>query len=157
IIIKFRTEPIGKMKHRHWIRAAIFASLFVTFATAPLTAAELYDEKRVAKIEVVLDSPAGDTPFDEKQALSKLKTKEGDSFSQLTFDTDLKHLSESYEKVEPTLELRGDQVYIVIHVAQKPLIHGISFSGNANFSDSTLRSELDVEPNTVFNRQEFNK
>ncbi len=143
--------------HRHWIRSAIFASLFVTFATAPLYSAELYDDKKVSHIEVVLDAPDPSMPFDEKPLLSRLKTKEGDSFSQVTFDNDLKSLSESYERVDPTVDLRDGQVYIVIRVTPKPYIHGISFSGNSQISESTLRSELDVKPGELFNRQEFNK
>jgi outer membrane protein insertion porin family len=143
------------MNHRRYLRSAILLSLF--FATAPLFATELYEDKRVSQIEIVLDSPDSNLSFDPKPVLSRLKTKEGDEFSQLTFDTDLKNLSEQYDRVEPAIRMKDGQVYIVIHVTPKPIIHQIEFVGNQKISTSTLQGELDIKTNTVFNRQEFNK
>ena len=136
--------------HRHLIRSAVFLSLF----TASLFATELYEDKQVSQIEVVVDGTASS---DVAPVLSRLKTKQGDTFSQLTFDTDLKTLAENYDKVEPEISSQNGQLVIVIHVTPRPLIHAIEFSGNEKFSDGTLRSELDIHTATVFNRQEFNK
>lgn len=145
------------MSQRYWIRSALLASLFLSSMAAPLWGAELFDEKPVSKIEVVLDSPEPNTTFDPKPVLSSLRTKEGDSFSQLTFDADLKHLSEKYDRVEPTIQLKNGEVVISIHITPKPIIHKINFSGNQRFGTWKLQSELDVEPGTVFQRQDFNK
>ncbi len=139
--------------NRHWISSAVLMSIFFC---APLRAAELYDDKKVSQIQIIIESPE-ETSSDAKPLLAKLKTKQGDSFSQMTFDADLKHLSEQYEKVEPSLELKDGQVQITIKVSPRPIIHSITFSGNQKFSNYTLQNELDVRPFTVFNRQEFNK
>jgi outer membrane protein insertion porin family len=143
------------MLRKRYLKSVIVISLLL--ATASLSATELYEEKKVSQIEIVLDSSDPNLSFDPKPVLSRLKTKEGDEFSQLTFDTDLKNLSDQYDRVEPVIRLKDDQVLITIHVSPKPLIHQIDFVGNEKISTSTLQSELDIRPNTIFNRQEFNK
>ena len=137
------------------LRSTLLLSLLL--ATGPLLAAELYEDKRISQIEVVLDSSDPTVSFDPKPVLSRLKTKEGDEFSQLTFDMDLKHLSEQYDRVDPVIRMKDGQVYIVIHVTPKPFIHQIEFVGNEKIGTGTLQGELDIKPNTLFNRQEFNK
>jgi outer membrane protein insertion porin family len=140
-----------------WIRSALFLSLFVFSTTAPLYGAELYEDKKVSHIEIVIETPDDLMKADAAPLLLKLKTKEGDSFSQLTFDSDLKNLAESYEKVEPKVEVKDGQILISIHVTPRPLIHTITFVGNEKYGSGSLRSELNIQPGTVFNRQEFNK
>ena len=143
------------MTCKRYLRSAFLLSLLLT--TAPLLATELYEDKRVSQIEIVLDSPDPNLTFDAKPVLSRLKTKEGDEFSQLTFDSDLKNLSEQYDRVEPQIRLKDDRVCISIHVTPKPIIHQIEFIGNKKIGTSTLQGELDIKANTLFNRQEFNK
>lgn len=134
----------------------ILTALCLSLVTAPLTATELYEEKRVSRIEIVIEGP-GDHRNDPRLVLSRMKTQEGDEFSQLTFDNDLKTLSQDYERVEPSIHLKDGQITITLHLIPKPVIHQIQWSGNQKFKTSTLRKELDIKPNTVFNRQEFNK
>ena len=138
------------------IRSYALLSILLASATAPLMAAELYDDRKVSHIEVIIDSD-GETYFDPAPILSRLKTQEGDDFSQLTFDNDLKTLADEYDRVEPTLSLQNGKVYIAIRIVPKPVIHQIQWSGNLQYGTSTLQKELDIKPNTVFNRQEFNK
>lgn len=135
----------------HIVLALIFGGMH-----SSLFGAELYDEKKVSHIEIVVDTRGAQT-IDSKPILSKMKTQEGDDFSQITFDSDLKTLSEEYDQVEPKISLENGQVFITIHVTPKPIIHLIQWEGNKKFRNSTLQKELDVKPNTVFNRQEFNK
>lgn len=138
------------------IRSLALLTLLFASAASPLLGVELYDEKRVSRIEVVIDGE--DTNyFDPAPVLSRLKTHEGDSFSQLTFDNDLKVLAEEYDRVEPTLKLQNGQVSITLHIVPKPLIHQIQWKGNEKYSTSTLQKELDIEPNTIFKRASFNK
>ncbi len=140
-----------------FLKSHLLLSILLASATAPLCGAELFDDKKVSHIEIVVDSPDAEPSFDPKPILSKLKTREGDDFSQLIFDNDLKNLSDEYERVEPSIALKDGQVYITIHVAPKPLIHQVRWEGNTQFKTSTLQKELDIKPNTIFNRQEFNK
>lgn len=142
------------MSCSRWIRSSLFLSIVFT---SSLFGAELYEDKKVSHIEIVLDCSDPSISFDQKALLARLKTKQGDDFSQVIFDNDLKTLSEQYERVEPIIYMKNGQVVISIHVAPKPLIHLIDFSGNEQFRKKTLQKELDVQPGTVFNREEFNK
>jgi outer membrane protein insertion porin family len=138
------------------IPSRILFAILLSSATAPLVGAEFYDEKKVSHIEIIVDSKE-DTGFDPRPILARLKTQEGDTFSQLTFDSDLKNLSEDYDHVDPSVKLQDGQVSIVIHVTPKPSIHHIQWIGNEQVKASTLQKELDIKPNTIFNRQSFNK
>lgn len=138
------------------IRSYALLSILLASATAPLISAELYDDRKVSQIEIVVDSEDGNQ-VDPNPILSRLKTQRGDDFSQLTFDNDLKTLADEYDRVEPSIKLQNGQVFITIHIVPKPIIHKIQWSGNTQYSTSTLQGELDIKPNTVFNRQEFNK
>ncbi len=140
-----------------FLKSHLLLSILLASVAAPLCGAELFDDKKVSHIEIVLDNPDAEPSFDPKPILSKLKTREGDDFSQLIFDNDLKNLSDEYERVEPSISLKEGKVYITIHVAPKPVIHLLRWNGNTQFKTSTLQKELDIKPNTVFNRQEFNK
>ncbi len=131
-------------------------SIFLSTLIGPLCCGELYEEKKVSHVEVVVDSK-GNTFIDPKPILAKMKTQQGEGFSQLNFDSDLKSLSEEYEQVRPEVHLENGQISIVIHVTPRPIIHEIRWEGNVQIRTSTLKSELDISPNTVFNRQEFNK
>ena len=134
---------------------ALLAFLFATTA-GPINAAEFYEEKKVSRIEIIVDSE-GESHTDPRPVLSRLRTHEGDEFSQTTFDQDLKSLSLEYDRVDPSIQVKDDQLVITIHVTPRPIIHQISWQGNERYSESKLQKELDVEPNTVFNRQNFNK
>lgn len=133
-----------------------FCVLLSILLAAPLVAAELYDDRKVSHIEIIVDTDS-DSYYDPAPILSRLKTQEGDDFSQLTFDSDLKTLSNEYDRVEPCLRLQNGEVYITIRIVPKPIIHQIQWNGNFQYKTSTLQKELDISPNTIFNRQEFNK
>ncbi len=139
-----------------YLLSKLLCSLLFGAITLPLLGAEFYDDKKVSRIEVVIECP-GESATDTAPVRSRLKTQEGDDFSQLIFDNDLKALSEEYERVEPSIQLKNDQVVIEIRVCPRPLIHQIQWQGNQQFKTSTLQEELDVKPGTIFNRQNFNK
>ena len=148
-----RSGPSMKMTK---LSAKLLITILLSSAITPLESTEFYGDRKVSQIEIVVDSK-GEEQFDPKGALARMKTQEGDTFSQLTFDSDLKTLSEEYESVTPSVKLENGQVSIVIHVTPKPIIHQISWEGNEQIKTSTLKRELDVKPGSLFNRQEFNK
>ncbi|NRA90090.1 MAG: outer membrane protein assembly factor BamA [Simkaniaceae bacterium] len=132
--------------------------------TAPMTSvfayptsSEVYENKRVGKINIVLENLPRGATFNQERVLSKLRTKTGDPFSQLTFDHDLKTLSDEYDRAVPTIETHQGEVTITIKLWQKPMIRAISWSGNSKVSSKKLQKELGIKPQTVFNRENFNK
>lgn len=140
----------------HLIKSYALLSILLASATVPLNAVELYDDRKVSQVEIVVETGDG-TQVDMNSVAGRLKTQKGDAFSQLTFDSDLKLLADEYDRVEPTIKLQNGQVFITIHLVPKPIIHQIEWSGNTQYSTSSLQKELDIQPNTIFNRQEFNK
>ncbi len=124
-------------------------------ATPP--ASEVYENKRVGKITIVMENLPRGATFNQDRVLTKLRTKSGDPFSQLTFDYDLKTLSEEYDRAVPTMETSQGEVYITIKIWQKPMIRAISWSGNGKVKTRKLQKELGINAHTVFNREDFNK
>ncbi|WP_194848510.1 outer membrane protein assembly factor BamA [Candidatus Neptunochlamydia vexilliferae] len=143
---------------------ALFTTLFFLFAAMPIKSmaimpqsAEVYEGRRVGDITIEVENLPRGVTFNQKRLLSKLRTKVGDPFSQLTFDQDLKMLSEEYDKAIPTIETGQGEVYITIELWQKPMIRAISWSGNTKVKTRSLERELGIKAHTIFNREEFNK
>jgi outer membrane protein insertion porin family len=131
--------------------------LLLSCLLSPLNAAELYDEKRVARVEIVLDSSDRNATIDTKAILIQMKTQSGTEFNQVVFDKDLKTLSEQYEVVDAPISLKQGELYITVHVKKKPQIHNIEFVGNESVSTTKLQDELEVKTGTVYDRAEFVK
>jgi outer membrane protein insertion porin family len=130
------------------------APIHYTFSAQPTI--EAYEHKKVATIKVKMENLPAGVPFNSTQVLSKLNTKVGDPFSQITFDQDLKTLSEEYDRAEPSIEMKNGEIHITIRIWQKPIIRHIKFV-HKKFKTHTLERELGIEPNSVFNRDDFNK
>lgn len=138
----------------------ITASLLMgAMVNSPLVAAystvQTFEDKTVAKLNLIMEST--DAPFDPKSLKTRMSTKEGDPFHQLTFDNDLKMLSEDFDRVAPTIEVVGGKVYITVRLWQKPVIKKIQWQGNRRIKASTLSKELGVKAGEVFDRDTFNK
>ncbi|MCB1084891.1 MAG: outer membrane protein assembly factor BamA [Chlamydiia bacterium] len=134
----------------------LISSPMQSLSAAPLSS-EVYENKRVGKITVVMENLPRGATFNQERVISMLRTKVGDPFSQLSFDQDLKTLSKEYDKAIPSMETHQGEVYITIKLWQKPMIRAISWSGNTNIKTRSLQKELGIQPHTVFNREEFNK
>lgn len=116
-----------------------------------------YENRRVGKIEVKIENLPEGTSFDKQTVLAKLRTRQGDAFSQYIFDQDLKQLADDYDRVEPQIKVDDGKVDIVVKVWLRPVINSITWEGNQYVKDRTLKKELDIKPGTIFNRTEFNK
>ncbi|MBS0620934.1 MAG: outer membrane protein assembly factor BamA [Verrucomicrobia bacterium] len=125
--------------------------------SAPYTSVEAFEDQPIAHIDIQVENLPPEASFDSKAVISRLKTKIGDPFSQLTFDSDLKALSEEYDRVEPRIDVNNGQVYITIKVWPRPSIRTIKWNGNSYIKTRTLQKELGIKPHAVFNRQAFNK
>lgn len=126
-------------------------------AMASSYSTEAFEDRKIANIEIKAENLPPNASFDPKTVLSRLKTKVGDPFSQMTFDGDLKALSEEYDRVEPEIQVNNGEVYLTIRVWPRPMIRMIKWSGNSHIKTKTLQKELGIKPNSVFNRHAFNK
>ncbi len=118
---------------------------------------QTYENRRVGKIEVKIENLPEGSSFDKQTVVAKLRTRQGDPFSQYVFDQDLKQLANDYDRVIPQLQIDEGQVDIILKVWLRPIINKIEWKGNQYIRERTLKKELDIKPGTIFNRTEFNK
>ena len=117
----------------------------------------LYENQRVQSI--VVESGDGNlAPRRVEEAIrSRLRTREGFPFSQITFDEDLKSLAQDFDWVEPRVDVVNGGLELTLIVWEKPIIRSISFRGNKAVSDTTLLSELEVSTAVSLDRNAFLK
>jgi outer membrane protein insertion porin family len=133
-----------------------FQLVFAAPSSAAMVA-EAYESRPVQRIDIQAENLPTGTAFDSRPVLEKLRTKVGDPFSQLVFDSDLKALSDEYDRIEPQVEVKDGEVFVTVKVWLRPTIREITWQGNTHIKRSTLRKELGIRPPKTFNRVQFNK
>lgn len=83
---------------------------------------------------------------------AKLETKEGQFFSQETFDHDLKMLSKDFIVLSPEIESTEKGVKITLVLKRKPKVENIFFEGNHLFSTSDLLEASGLTSGVIFDR-----
>ncbi|MBA3721911.1 MAG: outer membrane protein assembly factor BamA [Parachlamydiaceae bacterium] len=110
----------------------------------------------IEKIDVVFHAASGSI-FDSKPILARMSTKQGGFFSQADFDEDLKTLATDFDRIEPTVEVIDDKVYITLNIWPKPIIRSLEWHGNKQVLTRRLQRELGIKCFEAYERQEFNK
>lgn len=118
---------------------------------------EVIENKPIAKVDIQIENLPKGAKYDPRMIASTLRTKEGDSFSQRTFDQDLKKLTDDYERVDPSVHVKDGEVYIKIKLWEKPYIRSIKWTGNSKIKTKTLQKELGIKPDTQYNKEKFIK
>ncbi len=136
---------------------ALTCSPISSLMAAYPSSVEAFEDRKIANIDIQVENLPPNASFDPKTVISRLKTKVGDPFSQMTFDGDLKALSNEYDRVEPSIQVNNGEVYLTLKVWPRPMIRMIKWSGNQHIKTKTLQKELGVKPRADFNRQAFNK
>lgn len=114
-----------------------------------------YENQPIEKIEIlVLPENAG---FDPNAIKTRIKTREGDLFSQLEFDNDLKALAQDFDRIEPSLTSVNGKMTITLQLWTKPTIRSIIWQGNHKIDSPSLQKELAIASCSVFDRQAFNR
>jgi len=88
---------------------------------------------------------------------NRLKTREGDVFSQTGFDSDLKMLAQEYDRIEPIVESVDNKMRITLKLWPKPIIKSIVWRGNERIKIRALQAELGIAKGDVLDRQKFNQ
>lgn len=145
---KKHTTPRRQMKKLFFLFLAIQSSLL---------ALDPYDNKKVGKLEIIVESDNPHASYDTTSLLHQLKTRVGEAFSQTDFDSDLKLLSEQFDRTEPRVSQIDHELHILIMAWPKPLISKIEWKGVKHVSERSLDKELGIEKNTLFDRGKFNQ
>ncbi|GAB4228642.1 MAG: outer membrane protein assembly factor BamA [Chlamydiales bacterium] len=136
-----------------WLRIITLLSVFVSFSLFGYVESE--NPLQIQQLEFELINP---NVFIAPEALrSRIKTREGETFSQDVFDADLKALAKEFDTVEPTVEVADQKVFISIRLGLKPQIRTILFEGNEEYPSYTLMNEMGLSPGQVFDRTKFSQ
>ncbi|KAF3362021.1 Uncharacterized protein PHSC3_001332 [Chlamydiales bacterium STE3] len=139
------------------IKQIIIQSFLFIVAAFQIAAAPMqYENLIVEKIFVYMNGPNSDS-YDSKPLKTRLKTREGDFFSQNDFDSDLKLLAQEFDRVDPSLDIVDNKLQIQLKIFPKPIIRTITWLGNEKIDTGILQKELGVTLCTVFDRLTFNK
>jgi outer membrane protein insertion porin family len=136
----------------------LLLTIVCTFLSAfPLFGQSKVENQIVGKLDIVIATESLGASRTGEMIKARLKTREGDIFSQTAFDNDLKMLIQDYDRVEPFVELSEGKIYITLKIWAKPTIRTIRWEGNRRLKSSKLQSELGIRQGSVFDRQQFNK
>ncbi len=137
----------------------IYLVILLCFFSSHLVIAQTqnYEDKRIAKVEVVPENLPPGSRLDVKNIQSRLKTKTGDLFSLNAFDDDLKTLAMEFDHITPTIQVQNNEIFITIQVQPRPIIKQIVFKGNFQTKQRKLEKEFNIIPHSTFNHQEFNQ
>lgn len=138
---------------RHVI-STLALTLAILFTPTQATA-NTYDNQLIDEIEINISSDTSGGTQNTGTIRARMKTREGDLFSQTDFDNDLKTLIQDYDKIEPSVDLINGKIYITLNVWEKPYIRSITWEGNEKISTKDLQKELGLSKEKRFDRQEF--
>lgn len=116
-----------------------------------------YENQYIEKIEIESASLPDGGICDTSGIKLRMKTKEGDIFSQIDFDNDLKALVNEFDRVDPSITSVDEKLFITLKIWPKPTIRTITWNGNISVDTTCLQKELEAASCTVFDRQAFNK
>lgn len=115
-----------------------------------------YENQVIQKLDVQIMTPSS-TEKDVEGIKARIRTRQGDVFSQTEFDNDLKTIAKEYDRILPSLESIDGQMFITLKVWPKPTIRTITWQGNDKLDTKTLQKELGIATCSVFDRLSFNK
>lgn len=144
------------MTNKKYLKAFSLVLTFLISCSSTLFGEILqYENLMIEKIDVAIQGPCEN--FDKAVVLSRIKTRQGDMFSQTDFDNDLKTLAQEYDRLEPIFNVVDSKMYITLKVWPKPTIRSITWNGNERVKTKRLQQELKIPCFTVFDRKNFNQ
>ncbi|NGX60945.1 MAG: Outer membrane protein assembly factor BamA [Chlamydiae bacterium] len=130
--------------------------LLVLFVCSPLLlGAQEYESMRVAQVEIEVENLPSGSAFTPNSVRARMQTKVGGYFSQNEFDADLKNLAEEYDRVDPSMEIINDEIFLTLKIWLKPTVSEIVFYGNEHVRTRKLLRTLDIPPGSLFERETF--
>lgn len=132
--------------------------LFLLAVSTAVNAQGVHFENQVIEqLDVIIENQPDGASGEVQAILSRMKTRQGDHFSHLDFDNDLKTLARDYDRVIPQFESQDGRMVIRLHIWPRPTIKTIEYLGNVRIRANKLEGELGIAPGAVFDRQCFNK
>ncbi|MFV0295163.1 MAG: outer membrane protein assembly factor BamA [Hyphomicrobiaceae bacterium] len=139
----FRTMLVGGPR----IIAMVLLILCGTVGVVPLTGASsaLAQSGRISAIQVT-----GNKRVEPETVRSYLRFSVGDSYSAENASESIRALFATGLFADVSIQPSGSVV--VVHVVENPIVHQVAFEGNSEVEDSTLSSEVQLKPRSVYTR-----
>lgn len=138
-------------------RITLFLLFFISAFSSIGARAPQFEDMRVGWVEINILGATNDSKEQLVRTIqSRMKTKQGEHFSQSLFDADLKMLVKDYDRIEPQVEIHDGKIHIRLNIWPNPTIKRICWEGNERIRTSKLKSELDISEGTIYDRQKFN-
>lgn len=105
-------------------------------------------ELRINTIEV-----QGNKQIETEEILKKLTLRKGQPFNPYILSRNVKNIQSmgAFKEVRSEIKKQNQQVNIIFHVKEYPLLKSIQFEGTAIVSENTLLEAIESKPNTPFN------
>ena len=124
----------------------LFAAACLTLLSAvPLSAPALAQTSVIKSIKV-----EGNRRVEPETVKSYLQVGVGDAYDAFKVDQSLKALFDTGLFADVNIELQGST--LVVTVTENPVINKVAFEGNSEVEDSTLATEVQLKPRSVFTR-----
>lgn len=140
----------------------MFKNIIALFSTLLLITVQVnaqptqYENQVIERLDIQVMTP-GTTDKDVDAIKGRMRTRQGDLFSQTEFDNDLKSIAKEYDRIVPSLESIEGRMFITLKVWPKPTIRTITWNGNEKTSTKDLQKELGIATCSIFDRLAFNK
>ena len=116
-----------------------------------------FENQVIEQLDIIIENQPEGSCADTQAILSKIKTRQGEHFSHLDFDNDLKNLAKDYDRIIPQFESHEGRMIIRLRIFPRPTIQTIEYLGNQKIKSNKLEKELGIAPGALFDRQCFNK
>lgn len=116
-----------------------------------------YENQQIEKFDIIIEEFSNSSTSDVKAIRSRLKLKEGEFFSQVDFDNDLKNLAKDFHRIDPILHSVNGKMHVVLKIWPRPMIRSIVWKGNIRVCEKDLLNELGIKCRSIFDRLSFNK
>jgi outer membrane protein insertion porin family len=137
------------------MRIHVLLALLLLVGVPGFGAEQQYENRLVERLEVRLATQQPGEAIDEEALLGRMKTRQGDVFSETDFDADLKMLARDFYRIEPDLKVVSGQLRILLNLWPKPIIRSITWEGNQAFPAFKLQEELGIPIQSAFDRHNF--
>ena len=123
-------------------------------ANAPAAPASPEEGRPIREIRI-----EGNQLVSEESIRTTLKSKVGEPYTDKQVQEDVRALLQTgkFAAVHATRQLAGDEVVVTFHVAEKPEIESVEFTGNKKFKAKDLYGDVDLAPGSPLDRFAVNR
>lgn len=122
--------------------------------SAEQAVADSFENLKVGEITVTVTNAPPSDEGANREVLTEMRLKTGDTFSQPEFDTDLKNLAGKYQIVDPVITKKDGKLLIHLNITLRPTIVKFTVNGTT-YSKKKILDKGELTAPMEYNRGEF--